>query len=135
MAEKRSRELGKWTMSQGSANRALWDRITKKQDYSNGPLACPFARSIAPLAHLLAPPYSLGSRAPLRSLVRSLAHFDHSQVRETVNDSKVIFSVFFFLFWTTVTCWYPVYEKNQLFHPTLVNVNMNMKKFLLQNTT
>ena len=41
---------------------------------SNGPFVPLFARSLAPLTHLLAPHSSLRSRAPLRSLVRSLAH-------------------------------------------------------------
>ena len=38
-----------------------------------GPLTRPFARSLAPLTHSLAPDCSLRSRPPLRSLVRSLA--------------------------------------------------------------
>ena len=42
---------------------------------STGPLARPFARSLAPLTRLLAPDCSPRSPPPLRSLVRSLAHF------------------------------------------------------------
>ena len=50
---------------------AQWARSTKNPDVSTGPLARPFARSLAPLTRSLAPHYSLRSRAPLRSL-RSL---------------------------------------------------------------
>ena len=49
-------------------------RINKNPDVSTGPLARPFARSLAPLTRLLALDCSLSSRPPLRSLVRSLAH-------------------------------------------------------------
>ena len=41
-------------------------------DWSSGPLARPFARSLALLTHSLAPVYWLCSRAPLRSLAHSL---------------------------------------------------------------
>ena len=47
---------------------AQWARITKKTDWSTGPLACLFVCSLAPLTCLLAPHYSLCLRAPLRSL-------------------------------------------------------------------
>ena len=63
---------------------ALWARSTKNSDCSTGPLAPPFAHSLAPLTSLLAPHYSLRSRASLRSLARSLAHFAHSLARGTV---------------------------------------------------
>ena len=53
-------------------------RTTKNQDVSTGPLARPFAHSLAPLTRSLAPDCSLRSRPPLHSLVRSLAHFAHS---------------------------------------------------------
>ena len=53
---------------------ARWVRKARNRDVSTGPLACPFACSLAPLTRLLAPHCSLRSRAPLRSLVRSLAH-------------------------------------------------------------
>ena len=56
-----------WTRSQ-------WFKTSWFQDVSNGPLAHPLARSLAPLTRSLAPHCSLRSRAPLRSLVRSLAH-------------------------------------------------------------
>ena len=60
---------------------ALWAQTTKNTDWSTGPLACPFVRSftclLALLTCLLAPHYSLCLRAPLRSLVRLLAHFAH----------------------------------------------------------
>ena len=43
-------------------------------DVSSGPLACPFARLLAPLTQSLAQPCSLGLRAPLRSFTHFLAH-------------------------------------------------------------
>ena len=61
---------------------ALWARKTMNTDWSNGPLARPFARSLAPLTHSLAPHYSL-------------AHFAHSRAHGTVFDYMTIFSVFF----------------------------------------
>ena len=79
--------------------RALWARINKNPDVSTGPLARPFARPLAPLTRLLDPHNSLYSRAPLCSLIHSLAHFahfTHSLARGTVNDLIAIFSVFFF---------------------------------------
>ena len=54
-----------------------------------------FARSLATLTHSLTPHYSLRSRPPLRSLVRSLAHFAHPLARGTSNDLMAILSVFF----------------------------------------
>ena len=71
---------------QGICNYAisLWSITAKNTDCSAGPLACPFARSLAPLTRLLAPDCSLRSRPPLRSLIRSLAHFTHSLARGTV---------------------------------------------------
>ena len=77
---------------------ALWSGTNKNRDVSNGPLARPFAHSLAPLTRLLAPDCSLRSRPPLRSLVRSLAHFAHSLARGTENDCMAILSVFFFHF-------------------------------------
>ena len=68
------------------------------RDVSTRPLARPFARSLAPLTRSLAPDCSLRSRPPLRSLVRSLAHFAHSLAHGTVNDWMAIFSVFFAIF-------------------------------------
>ena len=72
---------------------SLWSGTNKNRDVSTGPLARPFARSLAPLTHSLAPlthslapDYSLRSRPPLRSLFRSLAHFAHSLAREKVID-------------------------------------------------
>ena len=70
----------------GSYNgNALWSRTNKNRDVSTGPLARPFARSLAPLTRSLAPDCSLCSRPPLRSLVGSLAHFAHSLARGKVN--------------------------------------------------
>ena len=60
---------------------ALWSGTDKNRDVSTGPLARPFARSLAPLTRLLAPDCSLRSRPPLCSLVHSLAHFAHSLAR------------------------------------------------------
>ena len=48
---------------------ALWARITENTDCCTGPLARPFARSLAPLTRSLAPDCSLCSRPPLCSLV------------------------------------------------------------------
>ena len=60
---------------------SLWSKKAKNTDCSNGPLARPFARSLATLTRLLAPDCSLHSRPPLRSLIHSLAHFAHSLAR------------------------------------------------------
>ena len=78
-----------------SAINALWYRTNKSRDASTGPLACPFARSLAPLTRSLAPDCSLRSRPPLRSLVCSLAHFALFRASGTVNDWVAINSVFF----------------------------------------
>ena len=69
----------------GAAEEAvtLWSGTNKNKDVSTGPLARPFARSLAPLTRSLAPDCSLRSRPPLRSLVRLLAHFAHSLARGT----------------------------------------------------
>ena len=56
--------------------------------------ARPFARSLAPLTRSLAPYHLLRSRAPLRALARSLAHFAYSLARGTANDWMAILSVF-----------------------------------------
>ena len=64
---------------------ALWSGTNKNRDVSTRPLACLFARSLVPLTRLLAPPCLLLLRAPLRSLVRSLAHFAHSPAHGKVN--------------------------------------------------
>ena len=65
---------------------ALWSGTNKNPDVSTGPLTRLFARLLAPLTRLLAPPCSLCSRAPLRSLVCSLVHFAHSLTCRKVND-------------------------------------------------
>ena len=67
-------------------NHALWSKTTEKLDISTGPLAHPFARLLALLTHSLTLDCSPHSRPPLRSLVRSLAHFAHSFARGKVND-------------------------------------------------
>ena len=63
----------------------LWSRIIKNPDENTGPLACPFAHLLTTLSRPLAPHCLLRSRAPLRSLIRSLAHFAHSLARGKVN--------------------------------------------------
>ena len=68
-----SGELNECQLSRDGAS-SLWSRITKTPDVSTGPLTRPFARSLAPLTHLLAPHNLFHSRAPLRSLARSIAH-------------------------------------------------------------
>ena len=83
----------KRTDRQGSAP---WSGSTKNRNVSTGPLARAFARLLAPLTRLLAPPYSLCLRTPLRSLARSLTHFAHSRARGKVNDWMAIYSVFFY---------------------------------------
>ena len=65
---------------------ALWSGTNKNRDVSTGPLAPPFARSLAPLSRLLA---------------HSLAHFAHSFADGKVNDWMTFF-LYFFLFWTIV---------------------------------
>ena len=72
-----------------------WCIITKNPDLSIGPLACPFAHSLAPLTRSLAPHCLLRSCALLRSFVRLLAHFAHSLTCGKVNDWMATFSVFF----------------------------------------
>ena len=64
---------------------ALWSGTNKNRDASTGPLARPFARSLALLTRSLAPDCSLRSRLPLRSLICSLAHSAHSLARGRVN--------------------------------------------------
>ena len=64
--------------------RELWFISAKNRDVSTGLLARPFAHSLAPIIRSLAPPCSLHSRALLRSLICSLAHFTHSFAREKV---------------------------------------------------
>ena len=63
----------------------LWSRTTKNPDVSIGPLACPFTRSLAQLAHTLAPYCLLRSCA---ALIRSLARrsLTHSRASGKVND-------------------------------------------------
>ena len=65
---------------------ALWSGSTKNRDVSTGPLAGPFAHSLAPLTRSLAPDSSLRSHPPLCSLVCSLAHFAHSLDWMSQND-------------------------------------------------
>ena len=60
---------------------ALWSGTNKNRVVTTGPLARPFACSLAPLT----PDCSLRSRPPLRSLVPALADFTHSLARGKVN--------------------------------------------------
>ena len=75
---------GSWSIIRNSLT--LLARTTKNTDWSTGPLARPFACSLALLTRSLAPDCSLCSRPPLCSRVHSLAHFAHSLARGTVND-------------------------------------------------
>ena len=61
-----------WLRDQFDCADALWFKTAMSRDVSTGPLARPFARSLALLTRLLALPCSLRSRAPLRSLGRLL---------------------------------------------------------------
>ena len=63
-------------------------RTAKNKDCSTGPLAHPFARSLAPLTRSHAPDCSLRSRPPLRSLIHSLVHYI------TLTPSSVFFPIF-----------------------------------------
>ena len=76
----------------------------KRQDCSTGPLARPFARLLATLTRSLATDCSLRSRPPLRSFVRSLAHFAHFLTRGKKNDWMAILSVFFSIFDHSESC-------------------------------
>ena len=60
---------------------ALWSRNSENPDVNTEPLARLFACSLAPFTCLLSPHHLLCSRAPLRSLASSLAHFAHSLAR------------------------------------------------------
>ena len=74
---------------------ALWARITKNTDWSTGPLARPFARSLAPLTRLLALDCSLHSRPLLRSLANSLTSLTPSLVGQWMI-GWLFFCVFFY---------------------------------------
>ena len=64
----------------GGGGGALGSGTDKNRDVSTGLLARPFAHLFAHRAHSFA-----CSRPPLRSLVRSLAHFAHSLAHGKVN--------------------------------------------------
>ena len=68
---------------------------SRTDSLSTGPLACPFARLLAPLTRSLAPDCSLRLCPLLHSLVCSLTHFAHSLACGTVNDLMAIYTVFF----------------------------------------
>ena len=74
----------------------LWSKIEKNT--ITGPLARPFARSLAPITCLLAQDCLLCSRPPLRSHVCLLPHSAHSLARGLMNDWMVILFVFFSIF-------------------------------------
>ena len=92
------RERGRRGKRRQEKPNTLWLITAKNTDLSTGPLASPFARSLAPLTRSLAPDCSLRSRPPLRSLIRSLSHFAHSLACGTMNDWMAILSVFFSIF-------------------------------------
>ena len=79
---------------------ARWSGTSKNQDVSTGPLARPFAHSLSPLTHSLAPPSSLCSRAPLHSFARSLTSLTPSLMGQWMIGQ--LFCLCFFLFSTTV---------------------------------
>ena len=81
----RGADVGRHTSENTREDNALWSGTNKNRDVSAGALSRPFARPFAPLTHSLSPDCSLRSRPPLRSLVRSLAHFAHSLARGKVN--------------------------------------------------
>ena len=86
----------------------LGARSTKNPDWSTGPLARPFVRSLTPPTHSLAPHFSRHWRAPLRSFVRLLAHFASSLAHENVDDWMAFFSVIFFCSgpqWFSIRLW------------------------------
>ena len=63
------------------------------RDVSAGPLAQPFANSLAPLTHLLAPSYSLQPRTRLRLFVCSFAHSRaHGKVNDQMSQNDLILS-------------------------------------------
>ena len=78
-------DMTRGTRHQNLPTIPLWPGTNNNRDVSTGPLARPFARSLAPLTCSLTPDCLLRSRHPLRSLVRSLAHFAHSLARGKVN--------------------------------------------------
>ena len=53
-------------MTSSSTTSSLWSKITENPDVSTEPLTRPFTHSLAPLTCLLAPPWLLRLRAPLR---------------------------------------------------------------------
>ena len=97
-------------------NDALWSGTNKNRNIDTWPLARLFPHSLAPLTHSLAPDCSLRSRPPLRSLVRSLAHFAHSLARGTVNGWMAILSVFFPVFDHSASCFRRDGEHSRCFH-------------------
>ena len=90
--------------------RAQWARSVKNPDVSTGPLARPFTHSLAPLSCSLAPPRSLRSRVPLRSLVCSFARLLACSLRSLCSFPRSwesnwldgYFVCVFFLFWAIV---------------------------------
>ena len=107
---------------------ALWARMTKNTDWNTGPLAHLFARLLALLTCSLALHCLLCSRAPLRSLVRSLTPFAHFRVCGTVNDWMATYSVFFLLFWTIVRWRQPI-PCTQIFIQNLVLSHFGQQTF------
>ena len=73
-----------WRGSPASMTCPLWARTAKNTDWSTGPLARPFARSLA-------------------LLTRALAHFAYSRARGKVNDWMAILSGFFSILDQSVT--------------------------------
>ena len=84
--KKKKKKKNKNKMEEEKEKKTLWSIIAKNTDCSTGPLAAPFACSLAPLTRSLAPDCLLRSRPLLRSLIRSLAHFNHFKAPDKVND-------------------------------------------------
>ena len=79
---------------QMSAHSTLWCKQPRIQTFSTGQLTRLFARSFALAAtHLLTPHCLLHSRAPLHSLICSLAHIAHSRACGKVAILSVFFSI------------------------------------------
>ena len=84
--KKKKKKKNKNKMEEEKEKKTLWSIIAKNTDCSTGPPARPFVCSLAPLTRSLALDCSLRSCPPLRSLIRSLAHFAHSLARGKVYD-------------------------------------------------
>ena len=69
-----------------------WFRTAKNQDVSTGPLACPFARSLAPLTHSLALHCLLCMRPLIHSFICFLAHALSPQLWGKMSQNDLVLS-------------------------------------------